>query len=74
MAPHVRRQQALAFLRAQPGVLRARVMFPGEKDSELASFYLLDVDHAGAKSLLRSLRSDSRVVHVELAARRKALR
>ena len=57
-----------------PGIERIVQTFPEETDEELSTLYLVDIDRAKAKKVLRALRSNPKVDYAESPAARKLLR
>ena len=68
--PHEGLPPALKRLK---GVVKVTQTFPDEKDEELSTLYVLQVEAPKAKTILRALRSDPTVAFAEASAPRKAL-
>ncbi len=63
-----------AILKRLAGVVQVTQTFPDERDEELATLYVLQVEALKASAVLRSLRKDPAVAFAETCAPRKALR
>jgi hypothetical protein len=67
------RKRLPAALEQLPGVVQVTQTFPEERDEELSTLYVLQVEALSASTVLRSLRKDPTVAFAEACAPRKAL-
>lgn len=61
-----------AVLTRLKGVVQATQTFPDEQDAELSTLYILQVETARAKTVLRALKENPAIAFAEASAPRKA--